>query len=148
MGQPLGMVVFDDGFYATMPVNRGIIADVQQDNGDVIELTMNLAIMPALGWLSADASGRMGFCSQPGSGQFMMTSTARGPGGTATSAVGPTGGDSFVPEITYQCAGDQMTMQVMLPAPVGTVTYSLTRIPETSWSDAFREAYERRFEEE
>lgn len=145
MGQPLGMTVFDDGYYATMPVNRGIIADVQHDNGDVTELTMNLAVTPALGWLWADDAGQMGFCSEPGTGQFMMTSTARGPGGTATSTVGPTGGDSFVPGMTYQCTGDQMTLQVMLPAPVGTVTYSMTRVPETAWSAAFREAYDRRF---
>lgn len=145
MGQPLSMTVFEDGYYATMPVNRGIIADVQHDNGDVTELTMNLAVTPALGWLWADDAGKMGFCSEPGTGQFMMNSTARNPHGTATSTVGPTGGGDFVPEMTYQCTGDQMTMQVMLPAPVGTVTYSMNRVPEARWSREFRDAHARRF---
>ncbi|MEM7056358.1 MAG: hypothetical protein AAF557_02095 [Pseudomonadota bacterium] len=148
MTQPLSMTVFEDGYYATMPVNRGIIADVQHDNGDVTQLTMDLAITSALGWLWAEDDGRMGFCSEPGTGQFMMSSTAQNPHGSATAAVGPTGGGDFVPEMTYQCAGDQMTMQVMLPAPVGMVTYTMTRVPENRWSEAFRDAHARRFASE
>lgn len=147
MNGPLGMVVFEDGYYATMPVQGGIEATLGDGGGDAIELTMDMAITPALGWLDANDAGAMQFCTMPGTGIPFATATVSGPGGSTTAPIGPAPGGGFVPRMTYTCAGDQMEMKVMLPEPVGTVTYSMRRVPEALWAPDLRDRIERRFAE-
>ena len=145
MGRPLGMTIYEDGYYATLAVRRGLIAEIQGGGDGSTQINMDLSITPARGWLSAGEKGELGFCSEPGTGQFMMTTTTSGPGGSQSSTQVPTGRDDYVPEMSYECAGDQMIMRAYLPDPVGTVTYTLHRVAKSRWSKEFEDAYQRRF---
>jgi len=68
-----------------------------------------------------------------------MFSLTTGGGGYAGSTGKAT---TYTPNISYTCTGRSMSMSVSLPAPIGTVDYNLTQIPESAFDETFRLVYE------
>lgn len=128
-GRPVGIIIYDDGFFETFPMGVDGNAAFQDDNGNVTSVEMNAQTVTTAGYLSA-MGGTMDLCYLPGgmgglTGQMTVTAT----GGSATAPLAaPPGASTFSPVMTYTCAGNSMQQMVALPAPIGTITYDLTRV--------------------
>ena len=146
----LGIQIYDDGFYATIPLHRNMIVDDIHTNSRTgssyrVETDMHLVISTATGVIWTEGS-QMRFCSMPGTGQATLTAdVAVSDGSRTTTSISPFGPPGFVPEIDYTCSGDQLNFTVHLPAPIGDVDYYLTRVPLDRFDDEYRELYDSRF---
>lgn len=133
----LGISIYEDGFYHTLPFHHATeFTDTFVETGDVVDVRLDLAAPTQVGFINGEA-GRIMFCDA-GSGPALFSMTANGDGMTAPVM----GGAGYEPTITYACAGNTMTMDVQLPAPIGTVEYFLRSVPEDSLGEEFRRLYE------
>jgi len=146
--QVLGMQVYPDGFYATIPVHRDMhIDDFTTVNGDTIHVQtdMNLTITSAFGYLWAYGN-ELHFCTQEGSGQpTLLVESQSSHGGSSRSVVSPFGPPGFTPRIDFTCSAATWDFTVHLPPPVGPVDYYMTRVPMTAFSDEYRALADSRF---
>lgn len=137
MSPVLGISIYNDGFYHTLPFHHSeSFTDTEIESGDVTDVRLDLAVPTQVGFING-TGGRIEFCDA-GSAPAMFSMTTGG-GGYAGSAGKAT---PFEPNISYSCSGRSMTMNVQLPAPVGTVDYYLTRIPESSFDETFGLIYD------
>ncbi|MEQ8255934.1 MAG: hypothetical protein RH980_07760 [Roseovarius confluentis] len=133
----LGISIYEDGFYHTLPFHHATeFTDTFVETGDVVDVRLDLAAPTQVGFINGEA-GRITFCDA-GSAPALFSMTANGDGMTAPVM----GGAGYEPTITYACAGNTMTMDVQLPAPIGTVEYFLRSVPEDSLGEEFRRLYE------
>jgi hypothetical protein len=140
MGRYLFIAIYDDGFFATSPLD-GEIAGQFLSGRNTMDFEMELEATPGHGCMWAGESGAIGFCTAPGAGMAFTTARAEGDSHTAMSTFAPPSGDmSFF----AQCDGDLMLMTSDLPAPIGTVTYELHRIPTREMPEGIRALYEGR----
>ena len=133
----LGISIFEDGFYHTLPFHHATeFSDTDIETGDVTDVRLDLAAPTQVGFINGQG-GQITFCDA-GSAPALFSMTAGG-GGMA----GPVeGGPRFEPNITYSCSGSSLSMQVQLPAPIGTVDYSLSKVPESAFDDTFAAIYD------
>ncbi len=132
LGRPVGMVIYDDGFFETFPIGVNGVTATRDDEGNVTTFEMTGQTVTTVGYFSA-IGGTLDMCFLPGgagnlTGQTTVT-TSDGTTGTIPLMPAPPGG-GFNPVITYTCSGDRMTQTVALPAPLGAITYDLSRIPD------------------
>jgi hypothetical protein len=141
--QVLGMVIYPDGFYATLPLVSGVtMKDIEED--EVITTNMRLFTGTNTGWIWT-AGNSLNFCAQPGTMGFLQMD-AQSSGGRASTTIDPNAApNDYMPDITYSCGGNSMSMSIALPEPIGTVDYFLTRIPLERFDDEMRALYESRF---
>lgn len=141
MGQPVGMIIYDDGFFETFPIGAEGVVDFVDDDGDVTTYEMVGQTVTTAGYMTA-LGGMLDLCYLPGgaggmNGQMTVTTG----GGSATAPLmAPPGPNTFSPVITYTCSGDTMQQNVALPAPIGTITYDLIRVPASAFPFAMRGA--------
>ena len=133
----VGISIYEDGFYHTLPFHHATeFTDTFVETGDVVDVRLDLAAPTQVGFINGEA-GRITFCDA-GSAPALFSMTANGDGMTAPVM----GGARYEPTITYTCTGDTMTMDVHLPAPIGTVQYFLRSVPDEAFGDEFRRLYE------
>ncbi len=139
----IGMVVYPDGFYATIPFQNAVTMHDIED-GEVTVTDMNLVVSSNFGWIwTADSSLR--FCALEGS-TAMLHMDVSGPGGNASAAIDPNSTpNTFMPKIAYSCAGGTLSMTVALPEPIGPVDHYFTRIPTDRFDDEMRDLLDSRF---
>ena len=146
MGQDLAIGIYSDGYYATWPVTGSLDGEMRSDNESMV-FGMDLEISPSLGWMSVSEGGKLQFCTVSGGG--VLTTQTQGIHGetadTFTLAPLPSGYDS---DIDVLCEGGTLQMLMHLPAPIGTVTYTLHHLPASRMTDDFRRLYDRRFAHE
>lgn len=127
MSHTLGIRIYDDGFFATIPFNRNVeLQDFDEDTGEIAITQFDLRVGTGTGQIWT-ADGRLKFCDGGGGGAMLGTTTSTSSGTTSQTMPIP-GGGSYVPDITYTCAGDSFTMTVALPEPIGNVDYFLSRV--------------------
>lgn len=136
----LGMTVYEDGFYATLPFHETSSVMFTDDTGSST-LTMDLSIPTEAGffWTSGN---QLHNCTIPG-GAPMLHAEVQTPDGSGTFTVPVTGEGSYVPVTDYTCAGDRLTTVTHLP--VGDVTVNLRRFPDSAFGDTFRDMVDDRF---
>ncbi|NNU80321.1 hypothetical protein HMH01_07690 [Halovulum dunhuangense] len=135
----LGISIYRDGFYVTMPLHQNLSWEDVTDEGST-QVAMDLAIPTAVGRLMTEGD-RLSFCTIPPSEVMLRTEAVSSSGGSATTFVSPGMGPAsgFAPEMDYYCGGDSLEFRVQLPDPVGPVYYSLRRVPEARLPAMFRE---------
>lgn len=133
----LGISIYDDGFYHTLPFHHATsFSDTDIATGDVTDVRLDLAAPTQVGFINGQA-GQITFCDA-GSPPALFSMTT-GDGGVA----GPVGGGSrYDPNISYSCSADAMTMNVQLPAPIGTVEYYMFKVPESAFDETFAAIYD------
>ena len=132
--QYLFLRVDPDGWFVTSPLMAAADATFLSDSGASETLRASLETSGGTGFFTAGAGDAMGFCMLTGGWGKV---TLEGGGAAAAAPVGPavTGA---VP-MRWGCAGDALSLYVDLPPPMGTVTYSLTRIPDHEFPAALLE---------
>ncbi|TCD15309.1 hypothetical protein [Oricola cellulosilytica] len=126
MSHTVAVRVFDDGFFSTIPFNRNLeMQDFDDRTGDITITQFDLRVDTATGyyWTEGD---RLKFCSSGGTAIF--GATVSGPEGSSSMTMPVPGGGDFVPDMTYTCSGDEFSMTVALPQPIGDVDYFLQRV--------------------
>lgn len=138
----LGMTIYEDGFYATLPFHADALTYITDRDG-TSELSTDLSVPTQIGHIWGDGSA-LQFCDLGSAGPMvLMEGTAPdGATGSAAFGVGPGG---YAPDISYVCSGDTWTFTVALPAPIGPVEYTLHRFPDDMFEEEFRSALEDRF---
>lgn len=133
----LGISIYEDGFYHTLPFHHATsFTDTDLDTGDVVDVRLDLAAPTQVGFINGQG-GQINFCDA-GSPPALFSMTAGG-GGMA----GPLeGGPRYEPNISYSCSGRTMTMNVQLPAPIGTVEYNLFKVRESAFDETFGLIYD------
>lgn len=129
IGALVTMVIYDDGFFETFPIAASGVAAFRDDEGDVTTFEMTGQTITTVGYITA-LSGTLDLCYLPGAqgnltGEIIVTT----PDASTTVPVFAMPENTFTPVITYTCAGDRMQQMVALPAPLGTITYDLSRVP-------------------
>ena len=146
MGQDLAIGIYSDGYYATWPTGGSLDGEMRSGDEGMV-FGMDLEISPSLGWMSVSGSGKLQFCTVSGGG--VLTTQTQGMHGetadTFTMSALPSGFDA---DIDVLCEGGTLQMLMNLPAPIGTVTYTLHRLPASRMTDDFRRLYDRRFADE
>lgn len=133
----LGISIYEDGFYHTLPFHHATdFSDTDIETGDVTDVRLDLAAPTQTGFINGQG-GQITFCDA-GSAPAMFSMTAGGSGMAAPVE----GGARFAPNISYSCSGSSMSMQVQLPAPIGTVEYALFKVPESAFDDTFAAIYD------
>lgn len=145
-GRPVGIIIYEDGFFETLPMSAEGWALEELGDGSTAEITMNLQTTTAVGYMSA-MGGTIEMCHMPGSGSAIGQMTVATSEGSATSPLAPPPGamGGPMPPISYGCSGDAMQMVVALPAPIGPITYDMTRVPLSRFPAEFRERVEERY---
>ncbi|WP_224813640.1 hypothetical protein [Hasllibacter sp. MH4015] len=141
-GVPVAMIIYDDGFFETFPITADGFATFVDSEGDVTSFEMVGQTVTTAGYISA-IGGTLDLCYLPGAlGNLNgeMTVTTNGESTTVPLFAVPE--NTFNPVISYSCSGDSMQQNVALPAPLGTITYNLTRVPLDAFGDARREVVE------
>ncbi len=142
-GLPVGMIIYDDGFFETFPIGAQGEATFVDSEDTVTTYELLGQTVTTAGYVTA-LGGTLDLCYLPGGAGGMngqMTVTVNGDSATVPLAA-PPGPMSFNPVITYTCAGDTMQQNVALPAPIGTITYDLVRVPLDAFPFAMRAAAE------
>lgn len=133
IGAPVGMIIYDDGFFETFPLGAEGAAQFQDAEGDLTTFEMTGQTVTTAGYLSA-IGGTLDLCYLPGAqGNLNGEMTVTTDGTSTTVPIFAIPENTFNPVITYDCMGDVMQQDVALPAPIGTITYTLVRVPR----DAF-----------
>ena len=132
MSPVLGISIYADGFYHTLPFHHSeSFSDTDIEAGDVTDVRLDLAVPTQVGFING-SSGQIEFCDA-GSAPAMFSVTT-GEGGFASPVEGR---PRYEPKISYSCVGRNLTMNVQLPAPIGTVDYFMMRIPESTFDETF-----------
>lgn len=140
LGQPVGMIIYDDGFFETFPIGAEGVADFVNTQGDVATYEFTAQTVTTVGYITA-LGGTLDLCYLPaaqGNLTGQMTVTTSGTSTTVPLFAVPE--NTFTPVITYTCSGDTMQQNVALPAPIGTITYDLIRVPVEAFPFAMRDA--------
>lgn len=156
LGSDLMIAIYPDGGFVASQISGQVDGMfIGDDPGDDTEFHMDLFVTPGMGRMWEDLPGRLSFCTEAGAGIGVLSGSATNAMGSTTRSNridGSTGGaltamspGGFTPEIDINCHGDRMEMFVHLPDPIGTVTYLLSRIPESRMPPEFRRAWESRF---
>lgn len=141
----LGMQVYADGFYATLPIHRDVHMDeftTTNDDTIHVQTDMTLVIGSTFGYIWG-SGGQLHYCTDTSAGSLLTESQSSHGGGGSNLAL--FGGPGDAPNITYSCAGDSWNFTVDLPQPVGPVDYYLTRVPMSAFDEEMRELLESRF---
>ena len=134
LASPVGMIIYEDGFFETFPMTAEGIADFEDNDGTVTTFELTGQTTTTVGYASP-FGGTFDICFLPGGAGGLngqMTVTAAGNTGTIPLLPPPAGG-GFNPVITYTCSGDQMRQTVALPEPLGAITYDLNRVSTASF---------------
>lgn len=123
-GQSLFMRIEADGWYVTSALSADADVTFLGSGGAAETLTASLRTTGGTGFFTAGAADALSFCAQTGG---FGTVSLNG----ETAPVVPEGDVPVIP-MRQACAGDALKLFVDLPPPMGTVTYSLERIPEAS----------------
>lgn len=143
MSPVLGMTVFDDGLYATLPFHTDMeVITVTEE--DTLTVDMNLAIGTQVGFIWGDGTN-LHFCTTGESFVALQVDAESTLGGSSSTMITPGGMGGFTPVITYQCSGNSWTYQVQLPPPIGTVDYNLERFSDARFPEEFRALLDDRF---
>lgn len=127
MAHILAIRIYEDGFYATIPFNRNIEAqEVQESTGDLHIAQFDLRVNTETGHMWT-AGNQLKFCSN-GGGALLGATLTTPDGRKSTTIPVPGGAPTFIPQITYSCSGNNLSMTVALPQPVGNIDYHLTRV--------------------
>lgn len=140
LGQPVGMIIYDDGFFETFPIGAEGVADFVNTQGDVATYEFTGQTVTTAGYITA-LGGTLDLCYLPaaqGNLTGQMTVTTSGASTTVPLFAVPE--NTFTPVISYSCSGDTMQQNVALPAPIGTITYDLIRVPASAFPFAMRGA--------
>lgn len=138
----LGITIWDDGLYATLPLHQNITwQDVYRD--DTVTGIMDLTIPTQVGRIWGEG-GLMSFCQDDAIPPTLFVEAISSEG-SRTAEVSPFGGGDFTPVITYSCTPTYLDMSVMLPAPIGQIDYHLTKVSPTRFDEEFRDLIDRRF---
>lgn len=133
LGQPVGMIIYDDGFFETFPIAAEGVADFVDDDGDVTTYEMTGQTVTTAGYITA-LGGTLDICYLPGAqGNLNGQMTVTTDGNSTTLPLPTMPGNTFNPVITYSCSGDTMQQNVALPAPIGTITYDMIRVPREAF---------------
>lgn len=133
IGAPVGMIIYDDGFFETFPLGVEGAAQFQDSEGDLTTFEMTAQTITTAGYITA-LGGTLDLCYLPaaqGNLSGEMTVTTDGTSTTVPLFAIPE--NTFNPVITYSCIGDNMQQNVALPAPIGTITYDLVRVPTAAF---------------
>lgn len=142
MSHTLGIQIYEDGYFATIPFNRNVeLQDFDEDTGEIAITQLDLRVGTGTGQIWT-ADGRLKFCDAGGGGAMLGTTTSTSSGTTSTMTPIPNGG-SFVPDITYSCSADSFTMTVALPEPIGNVDYFLRRVDASRFPEELEELLRR-----
>lgn len=129
IGAPVGMIIYDDGFFETFPLGAEGAAQFQDRDGDLTTFEMTGQTVTTAGYISA-IGGTLDLCYLPGGmGNLNGEMTVTSDGTSTTVPLFAVPENTFNPVITYSCIGDVMQQNVALPAPIGTITYDLVRVP-------------------
>lgn len=142
-GRPVAMIIYEDGFFETFPMGANGNAVFEDDDGNVTRVEMNAQTITSAGYLTA-MGGMLDICHLPGgAGGLTGEMTVTTSDGSATMPLAPPPGpQSFNPVITYTCSGNSMQQMVALPAPLGTITYDLARVPLSAFPEEMRDRVE------
>ncbi|MCP5037005.1 MAG: hypothetical protein GY945_05320, partial [Rhodobacteraceae bacterium] len=109
----MGMVIYPDGFYATLPFHSSLTMHDLED-GELTITDMDLAVTSNFGWIWT-AGTALRFCALEGS-SAMLSMDVSSPGGNASASFDPSAApNNYMPDITYSCAGDTFSMTIALP---------------------------------
>ncbi|OAN82181.1 hypothetical protein A8B78_08615 [Jannaschia sp. EhC01] len=129
IGAPVGMIIYDDGFYETFPLGVEGAAQFQDSDGDLTTFEMTGQTVTTAGYISP-IGGTLDLCYLPGAqGNLNGEMTVTSDGTSTTVPLFAIPENTFNPVITYTCIGDNLVQNVALPAPIGTITYDLIRVP-------------------
>ncbi|MEX3016704.1 hypothetical protein [Gymnodinialimonas hymeniacidonis] len=130
LGRPVGMVIYDDGFFETFPIGANGVTATRDDDGNVTTFEMAGQTVTTVGYISA-LGGTLDMCFLPGAqGDLRGEMTVTTSDGSSTTRLFAVPENSFNPVITYTCSGDRMTQTVALPEPLGAIVYDLSRVPD------------------
>jgi len=122
MAHPVGMIIYEDGFFETFPIAAEGVADFVDDQGNVTTFEMVGQTTTTAGYASP-FGGTFDICFLPGgAGGLNGQMTVTADGNTGTIPLTPAPGGGFNPVITYTCTGDAMQQIVALPEPLGAIT--------------------------
>lgn len=137
-GRPVGMIIYDDGFFETFPITADGFATFVDSDDTVTSFEMVAQTITTAGYISA-IGGTLDLCYLPGAlGGINGEMTVTTDGNSTTVPLMAVPENTFNPVITYSCSGDNMQQNVALPAPIGTITYNLTRVPNDAFPFAMR----------
>ncbi|MEJ6397377.1 hypothetical protein V8J84_05595 [Yoonia sp. 208BN28-4] len=133
----LGITIFEDGFYATLPLHTEAgWTDVSEH--DTVAVQMDLSVGSEFGHIWTEG-GQLKFCTTGENLVTLLTKAQSGLGGEGETVTSPLGDPAFRPRIGYNCSGDFMDWTVQLPAPINTVAYNLQKFDEDRFSDEWRD---------
>ncbi|SLN21950.1 hypothetical protein [Roseisalinus antarcticus] len=141
----LGLTIYEDGLYVTLPFATNATTLIDDEDGDGISvLITDLAIGTEVGRIWGDG-GTLSFCTlevTPPLLNMDMTASdgTRGAAGFAVTEIG-----GFTPAIGYTCSDGFLMLDVQLPQPIGTVYYQLSRIADSRFDETFADLVDRRF---
>ena len=142
-GRPVGIIIYDDGFFETFPMGANGNAAFRDDDGEITSVQMTAQTITTAGYMTA-LGGTMDLCYLPGgrggiNGEMTVTTSD----GSATMPLtAPTGPSTFNPVVSYTCSGNSMQQHVALPAPLGTITYDMTRVAMDLFPEEMRSRVE------
>ncbi len=140
----LGITIFEDGFYATLPLHSDVgWTDVSEEDTVVVEMDLNIGSEFGYIW---NPAGQVNFCTQGSNLVTLLTKAQSGLGGEAEVVTSPGEDTHFWPRMTYTCSGDAMHWTVDLPAPIGTVVYIMRKFDDDRFEDEWRDLLARRGE--
>ncbi|QBY01535.1 hypothetical protein E2K80_13050 [Rhodophyticola sp. CCM32] len=143
LGRPVAMIIYEDGFFETFPMGANGNATFEDEDGEITRVEMNAQTITSAGYITA-MGGMLDICHLPGgAGGLTGEMTVTTSDGSATVPVAPPPGpQSFNPVITYTCSGNSMQQMVALPAPLGTITYDMARVPLSAFPEEMRDRVE------
>lgn len=121
-GRALFIRIERDGWFVTSTLSAGADITFLTDSGSAGEMEVALRTTGGTGFFTAGSGDTLAFCSTTGG---FATVTMDG----SPAPVVPDGDVSVMP-MRQSCSGDELLMFVDLPPPMGTVTYTLDRVPE------------------
>ncbi len=129
-GQYLFLRVQADGRFVTSPT-RAQVNMTSMANGGMLDLQQSYESYGMAGFMTAGPGDALSYCKQS-SGPDSLTVDAQTEGGSFVRTVPvPAFGTSGVP-FRYECGGAGLAIYMDLPPPVGTITFSMTRVPESA----------------
>lgn len=139
LGAPVGMIIEDDGFFQTFPLSVEGAAQFEDSDGDLTTFEMTGQTVTTAGYISA-IGGTLDLCYLPAAqGNLTGEMTVTTDGTSTTVPLFAIPENTFNPVITYSCFGDVMQQDVALPAPIGTITYTLVRVPVEAFDEIRRD---------
>lgn len=138
-GQPalLGMTIYEDGFYATLPLHEGMMWQESSEQ-DTVDVFMDLAIGSQLGHIWGHG-GELKFCTTNEVLLLMDLEAISELSGSHAASIAPPGVGGFTPVMNYNCTADNLYISVQLPEPVGTIDYSMRRIDASRFDEEWQE---------